>query len=392
MTGGDEGSTTPSIAHVMVVSHDAHLTGAPKVALEVVKTLRALGSRVTVVLKERGRLTEQFSSHASTLVSRPYGRALRLLARLHVYPGRFSGSRWAGALDVRLARRVIRRSRPSLVYANTLASADYAIAAVAEGVPAILHSHEMDPFLERLATRFRLSWLASKVAFVACSHPVREALVAHGIPLAEVTVLESPIDVEGVRALSGQVPDRGSDREGPLIVACGGVEHHKGADLFLAAVRELLAMEGGPLPTCVWIGKGPELPRLRAVAEDPAFRGRVHFAGEMTNPFPIVGRASVYVLPSRSDSFPLAVLEAMALGRPIVAFRVGGVAGQLGDAGILCDPEDDRAMARAIRRLLDRPDEARRLGAAAQQRASRYDLPEFRRRLACVLENHAATR
>ena len=60
------------------------------------------------------------------------------------------------------------------------------------------------------------------------------------------------------------------------------------------------------------------------------------FLGEIENPYPLFDRMDVFTVTSRADPFPLVVLEAMALGKPVVGFAEGGVPEQLDTTGILC--------------------------------------------------------
>jgi glycosyltransferase involved in cell wall biosynthesis len=76
----------------------------------------------------------------------------------------------------------------------------------------------------------------------------------------------------------------------------------------------------------------------------------------------------VFAMPSRRDPFPLAVLEAMACGLPVVASRVDGIPEQVGDAGRLVEPDDPRALADALLELARRPELRVDLGRAARAR------------------------
>jgi glycosyltransferase involved in cell wall biosynthesis len=96
----------------------------------------------------------------------------------------------------------------------------------------------------------------------------------------------------------------------------------------------------------------------------------VTVTGFLPNPFPVVRTLDVLAHPARRDPFPLALLEGMALGRPIVASAVGGIPEMLvdGESGLLVPSDDAPALARALVTLLQDPAARARLGTAARQR------------------------
>jgi glycosyltransferase involved in cell wall biosynthesis len=103
----------------------------------------------------------------------------------------------------------------------------------------------------------------------------------------------------------------------------------------------------------------------------------VHLLGLRPDVAAVLAAADVFVLPSLSEGLPLALLEAMFAGRPIVASDVGEVAVALagGEAGVLVEPGNAAALAAALDRLLREPDHARRLGErAARRAAAEYDV------------------
>ena len=105
----------------------------------------------------------------------------------------------------------------------------------------------------------------------------------------------------------------------------------------------------------------------------------VELVGEVDDVAPDIAAATVFVCPSRFDSFPLVVLEAMALARPLVASRIPGIEEQLGDTGLLVKPGDISGLLAAVERLLVDSDERRSLGERAQSRCrDRWDVPVFR--------------
>ena len=141
------------------------------------------------------------------------------------------------------------------------------------------------------------------------------------------------------------------------------MEHRKGVDLWLDVARRLLASAPPGSLRFVWVGDG-EPP-----AEAAALAG-VEFSGHSDNPSAAMADFDIMTLPSRDDPFPLVVMEAMLLGKPVVAFDVGGVAHQLGDAGVLVAREDTEGFAREVAALAGDVDRRQVLGIRAELRAS----------------------
>ena len=108
---------------------------------------------------------------------------------------------------------------------------------------------------------------------------------------------------------------------------------------------------------------------------------------DQANPYPALAALDVFVLPSRVDAFPLVVLEAMILGVPVVAFDVGGVAEQVGGAGILVPAGDRDGLEAAVRKLVDDPALRKRLGLAGQARVTElYGIEDFDRRVVELID------
>src|SRR6266850_4806539 len=115
----------------------------------------------------------------------------------------------------------------------------------------------------------------------------------------------------------------------------------------------------------------------------------VHLLGLRSDVGAVLAAADVFVLPSLSEGLPLALLEAMFAGRPIVASDVGeiGIVLAHGEAGILVEPGNPAALAAALDRLLRDPGEARELGEhAARRAAAEYDVSHMVRRYAGTYE------
>ena len=105
-------------------------------------------------------------------------------------------------------------------------------------------------------------------------------------------------------------------------------------------VVDIFARVLGEIPSrLVLVGDGPDLPRARGKVEELGIRDRVVFLGEYTPVQELLSCSDLFLLPSRSESFGLAALEAMACGSPVVASRVGGLPELIinRETGYLCE-------------------------------------------------------
>jgi glycosyltransferase involved in cell wall biosynthesis len=125
------------------------------------------------------------------------------------------------------------------------------------------------------------------------------------------------------------------------------------------------------------VGLGPREPELRALAESLGIAHRVHMLGFRRNVYDYIAHCDLLLMPSLHEGLPYTLLEAMALGTPIIASRVGGLAEVMQDegTGLLVPPGDTEALIHAIVRLHDHPELRRQLGEEAQRlQQARYSL------------------
>lgn len=344
------GAAARSAPRVLVVSHEASRTGAPKVALDLLAALRHAGWEAVVWHRWGGPLEADLDAAASRSVVQPANRLRLALRRLR--PARSA----AAALDRWGIGRVLRRERPDLVWANTTMTARVAAEAQGQGIATVLYVHEQEwarPLLEAVGP----STLAT-MTLVGCSAEAA-ALASDCADGAPARVLRPAVDVAALRRRAGvdeRRPPPVALASPPVVVGCGTADHRKGFDVFCAAAQ--LAGDAGQRWRWRWVGR-------HDLATPPP---GVELAGEVASTAAELAAASTFVLTSRAEAFPLVVLEAMALGRPIVASDLAGPAEQLGDAGLLVAPGEPAALVEAVGRVLGDPALAARLGAEAAAR------------------------
>jgi glycosyltransferase involved in cell wall biosynthesis len=174
-----------------------------------------------------------------------------------------------------------------------------------------------------------------------------------------------------------------SEAEPPLLLAVGRLVDYKGFRFLLRACRTLV--DRGLDFRCRIVGSGPEEPALRRRLESLGLHGVVELAGvvphaEMAAEF---ARAAAFVLPccvgagGEMDGIPVAMMEAMARGLPVVSTRLTGIPELVrdGENGLLVDPEDAEGLAGALARVLVDGGLRQRLGERARATVvADYDL------------------
>jgi glycosyltransferase involved in cell wall biosynthesis len=159
-----------------------------------------------------------------------------------------------------------------------------------------------------------------------------------GIPEKLLTVLPNPVDVEEIRSSIGLNPAR-KISPGPCLLSVGRLSAEKSHDLLLKAMVSV--RREFPEASLLIAGAGPEEATLKVVCHALGLDEAVRFAGYIDRPWTLFSAATLFVLPSRHEGLPNALLEAAAAGLPIVALPAsGGVAELLRDQpGVWLAPE-----------------------------------------------------
>jgi len=289
---------------------------------------------------------------------------------------------------VRALRGLLRELRPAIVH-SALFGANLATRLAAPGLPVVVLNSLVntpyeparlaDPRLSRW--RVRLAQLADAVTgrffadhFHAVSHAAAAAAVrAQWVPRGRITVVERGRDPGRLGVPSAARRRAARERLGlgeatPVLVNVGRHEYQKGQGHLLRAIARLAGRD--PAPVALIAGRtGISTRELEALHRELALGERVRFLGHRDDVPEILAAADLFVFPSLFEGFPGAVVEAMALGLPVVAADVPPVreAVEPGRTALLVPPEDDAALAAAIERLLDDPAEAAALGARGRE-------------------------
>jgi len=350
----------PGVLRLCVIFHESEALGAGLSVLRAVPELARYGWTVSGLFPGPGPLFDQAEDVLSERISVPKPLAFSLRGWRAEPPG--TRQRVAAARAYfREVRRALLRLRPHVVHANTLLSLPEAGVARMLGLPLVFQAHELPPpGLKRdLGVR-----LAARLAdlLVGVSRPV-SAMLERGAGTVPVATIHNGVPAQPAEA----IPERGA----PVVVGTvGTVDPRKGTDLFLQSAA--LALERRPALRFEHIGRFGLTPhtawehRVRRLAGAPPLAAalRLGGAGSVQE---ALRRWTIFVLPSRQDPFPLATLEAMAAGLPVIAADVGGLSEQIEHlrTGILVPPDDPEAIARWVVRLADDPELRLRLGASA---------------------------
>lgn len=267
--------------------------------------------------------------------------------------------------------RVLRRDQIDVVHTHLFGDTLHGlVAAKAAGLPVVstLHSNRGGETRLRRWGYGRL--LPYMDCLVACSPSSRASYVrAYGERLTIRTIVNG-ITRAPLRELGARVSeDLGLEPDALIIGSIGRQSVEKGFSDLLRAFGHVVSERVGKVQL-VLVGDGPERPRLEALARQLGIADRVVFAGVRTDVRELLQRFTLVAFSSHFEGMPIAVLEAMAAGRCIVASDAEGIVNCVDDGreALLAPRHDPPALARALERALSDALLREQLGRAAQAR------------------------
>ncbi len=279
----------------------------------------------------------------------------------------------AGPAHLRTILRLIRRHRVDVVHTHLLGSAVYAsLAAAPFGVPVVSTFHglpDIPPSGRWTSSKIRiLSRRRNRVVFV--SGKLRDAMVErHGFRRDLTRVVPNGVELPP----PGTPPlDRAALGAGPgdfLVGAVGNLRPAKDYATLLRAAAELVRRRVPLRVVVAGQGSGALRDELLALRTELGLEERVAFLGFRRDVPRLLATFDAVVSSSSSEGFSLAIVEALALGRPVVATRSGGPEEILrqGETGLLLPTGDPAALADGLERLWREPELGARLGAAGDK-------------------------
>lgn len=261
-----------------------------------------------------------------------------------------------------MADFVAEHGQPDLVHAHVVLPAGAAARKLAEiwDIPFVLTEHA-GPFSMMTATAWQ-RWgtraaIADAAAVTAVSPALVRAMRDEGLT-RDISVIPNTLDplfAETAERIAADTSDASANsarsHEAPRFLTVSALQPGKGLDVLLRAMAELT----GTLPeaTLTIAGAGPAGAWLRPMADGLGVRERVKFIGALAGPAAVrtaMLECDVFVLPSRSETFGVTLIEALACGRPVVATRCGGPESIVTpECGSLAPVDDPLSLARAMR-------------------------------------------
>lgn len=346
-------------------------SGTTWLMLQTAELLESHGGRSLVALPDRTGLhsKEQIAMLAVPMLPPRLSQGTGYLAR------------YAASLlpSARRLSRIIREHRIDIVHAGEVTDLQAALSARFCRVPlvwSVRASFPHAPGLERLLARIVLR--LADVVLVASESVRRELFGAYSDAEGRVRVMHDPPRITEVpdREAAAQWRERlGVPSSSPLVALISKLLRMKGHPLLIQVVPRLcerfpdarVALVGGAVE-----GREGEALTLQEMAQRSGFADRILFCGQVQDVAGVMSAADVVVhCPDHPDPFPGVVLEAMAVGRPVVGARIGGIPEQVVDGvtGLLVPPNDPGALAEAILALLSDPARRAEMGQAGRQRA-----------------------
>jgi glycosyltransferase involved in cell wall biosynthesis len=278
--------------------------------------------------------------------------------------------------------RFLRRERIDILHAHLF---DPAVIGLAAGFLARTPGRVLTRHYSDYHTRIHKSWhvrldrICARLshAVIAVSEHTKEHMVdLEGAPAEKIHTVHNGIDFDRVKPAGPGARDRIRREFAPdgaaLLLTVGRLHPEKGYEHLFRAMVDLKERLGRPVRLLI-AGTGPFADAYQAEVRALGCEGVVRFLGFRKDVADLMAAADLVVHPAVAEAFGLVLTEALYVGTPVIATRVGGIPEIIADGidGVLVPPADSRALADAILNLLNDPDRRGRMAGAGREKVRR---------------------
>lgn len=289
-----------------------------------------------------------------------------------------------GALDLRWARAfatLVKKERVAVIHAHEFTANVYgSMMGQIMGVPVVATVHGKNYFADQLKRRAAYRYVSRVSRMVAVSEDLKQFIVRRaGVAEHRVDVVYNGVDVAGLPSIDELSAIRAHlrlDGYDHVIGAVGSLYPVKGHVHLIKALPEIL--RACPRTLLLLVGQGQMEQSLKAEVVNRNLDAHVRFLGFRSDVPALLSLLDVFVLPSLSEGLSMALLEAMAAGKPVVASNVGGNSELVvdGDTGFLVDAESPESISDRVVQILRDKVQAVRMGDRGRRRV--HDKFSFR--------------
>ena len=355
-------STSDRRTRVLLLTDSDVFAGTERHILELAEGLRQCGVAVTIGCPRPSALAERAAASELPVVVIQKGGAIDMPA-------------------IRKLKAMFNAGEVDLVHAhNGRTGLSAAVSATLAGSGAcIVTQHFIEPgrlrqnFVQRTIRTFAHRWTNSRITrFIAISEAVRVGMVSREDARPErITIIPNGISIpKGESTLDATRVRRefGIPAEAPLIVCVARLEREKDIPTLVAAMARVAGEQ--PTARCLIVGEGSARRELERQLTRTRLEKTVILTGFRPDSISFIDAADVFVLPSLAEPFGLVILEAMALGKPVIAANAGGPREIVlhGETGLLVEPSQPDDMAAGLVRLIGDPVTRNRMGERGRLR------------------------
>lgn len=267
-------------------------------------------------------------------------------------------------------KNAIRASKPDVVISFMDSTNVITVLAASQlGVPVIVSEHTDPEMLQGIHWRKLREWVYPHADRVVVLTQLAQRYFPPKLR-AKISVIPNPVLLPPVEPISSR-----TDVLNPMVISVGRLVHEKGFDVLLRAFAQL--KDKYRLWRLTILGEGPMRSELETLARTLQLAGRVSLPGRVTNPYPVLKQADLFVMSSRVEGFGMALCEALATGLPAIATDCRTGPSEIirhGVDGLLVKTDNLDALTAAMDRLMGNEEERLTLSRRATEVTQRFSL------------------